>query len=219
MQGHPGSSCPRGYLASNTELSEAADLHRVARVPARQARTRSASRSPPPADTTDRARPRRLRQDLHLPPPRQRRARRARHRRSPGLPVAVCPGPNLAWFDREYTLREMVDHIYGRGESLVPASRPHCLAKELEMFVDHFAKQVEALTDDDTRGTRESRRSRRISNAGSSITAHSSASRLSRARTSRRSQTRSTSQRGALTRPGTRRVNRRPHPTPRAPSA
>jgi len=53
------------------------------------------------------------------------------------LPVAVCPGPNLAYFDRTYRLEEMVDHIYGRGESLVPADRPHMFAKELELYVDH----------------------------------------------------------------------------------
>ena len=53
------------------------------------------------------------------------------------LPVAVCPGPNLAYFDRTYRLEEMVDHIYGRGESLVPADRPHLFAKELELYVDH----------------------------------------------------------------------------------
>lgn len=54
------------------------------------------------------------------------------------LPVAVCPGPNIAWFDRTYTLEEMVDHIYGRGESLVPADRPHMFAKELALYVDHW---------------------------------------------------------------------------------
>jgi len=36
------------------------------------------------------------------------------------LPVAVCPGPNLAWFDREYSLDEMVDHIHGRWTACWP---------------------------------------------------------------------------------------------------
>ena len=56
------------------------------------------------------------------------------------LPVAVCPGPNLAYFDRTYSLEEMVDHIYGRGPSLVPEDRPHFFAKELELYVDHWAR-------------------------------------------------------------------------------
>ena len=58
-------------------------------------------------------------------------------------PQAICPGPNVAWFNRLYTLREMVDHIYGRGTSLVPPERPHMFAKEIEMYVDYFEKLVE----------------------------------------------------------------------------
>lgn len=58
-------------------------------------------------------------------------------------PQAICPGPNIAWFDGEYTLREMVDHIYGRGESLVSEERPHMFAKEMVMYVDYFEELVE----------------------------------------------------------------------------
>lgn len=57
-------------------------------------------------------------------------------------PVAVCPGPNIAWFDRTYTLEEMVDHIYGRGAtSLVPAARPHFFAKELTLYMDDYERR------------------------------------------------------------------------------
>ncbi|MBU4258483.1 MAG: hypothetical protein KKI12_02660 [Proteobacteria bacterium] len=57
-------------------------------------------------------------------------------------PQSICPGPNIAWFNRIYTLKEMVDHIYGRGPSLVPSERPHMFAKEIEMYVDYFERQV-----------------------------------------------------------------------------
>ncbi len=57
-------------------------------------------------------------------------------------PQAICPGPNIAWFDKTYTLQEMVDHIYGRGPSLVPPQRPHMFAKEITMYVDYFAQEV-----------------------------------------------------------------------------
>ena len=59
---------------------------------------------------------------------------------------AICPGPNVAWFSRQYSLEEMTDHIYGRRESLVPKKRPHMFAKELVMYVDYvseLAHQVE----------------------------------------------------------------------------
>ncbi len=61
-------------------------------------------------------------------------------------PQAICPGPNIAWFNRIYTLREMVDHIYGRGASLVPEERPHMFAKEIEMYVDYFERLVKLCT-------------------------------------------------------------------------
>jgi hypothetical protein len=64
-------------------------------------------------------------------------------------PQAICPGPNIAWFNRTYTLKEMVDHIYGRGPALVPAHRPHMLAKELMMNVDYFETLAACSANDD----------------------------------------------------------------------
>lgn len=58
-------------------------------------------------------------------------------------PQAICPGPNIAWFDREYSLQEMVDHIYGKIPSLVPADRPHMFAKEIVLYVDYFRDLVD----------------------------------------------------------------------------
>src|SRR5690606_2108832 len=55
-------------------------------------------------------------------------------------PQAICPGPNIAWFNREYSLQEMVDHIYGRKASLVSAERPHMFANEIILYVDYVEK-------------------------------------------------------------------------------
>src|SRR6056297_2402097 len=52
----------------------------------------------------------------------------------------ICPGPNVAWFTREYSLQEMTDHIYGRRESIVSEDRPHMFAKELTMYVDYISE-------------------------------------------------------------------------------
>lgn len=59
-------------------------------------------------------------------------------REESNLPVSICPGPNIVWFDREYGLEEMVDHIHGRIPSLVPAHRPHTFAAELALYLDHM---------------------------------------------------------------------------------
>lgn len=69
-------------------------------------------------------------------------------------PQAICPGPNLAWFNRTYSLREMVDHIYGRGPSLVPAHRTHMFAKEMAMYVDYIAQQITITDPDDPKGVK-----------------------------------------------------------------
>jgi len=57
-------------------------------------------------------------------------------------PQSICPGPNIEWFDKFYTLVEMVDHIYGRGSSLVSSKRSHMFAKEIVMYVDYFERMV-----------------------------------------------------------------------------
>jgi hypothetical protein len=61
-------------------------------------------------------------------------------------PQSICPSPSIAWFRKIYTLKEMVDHIYGRGQSLIPTERPHMFAQEIVMHVDHFEKQVTHCT-------------------------------------------------------------------------
>jgi hypothetical protein len=57
-------------------------------------------------------------------------------------PQSICPGPNIEWFCKFYTLKEMVDHIYGRRSSLVSSERPHMFAKEIVMYVEYFEKMV-----------------------------------------------------------------------------
>ena len=61
-------------------------------------------------------------------------------------PQSICPGPNIAWFNKIYTLKEMADHIYGRGPSLVSSERPHMFANEIVMYLDYFEKQVTHCT-------------------------------------------------------------------------
>ncbi len=62
-------------------------------------------------------------------------------------PQSICPGPNIAWFDREYSLREMINHIYGHSKSLVPSERPHMFAKEIVLYVDYFEDLVNQSED------------------------------------------------------------------------
>jgi hypothetical protein len=49
----------------------------------------------------------------------------------------------LAYFDRVATLREMVDHIYGRLNLISHPSRPNFFVKELSLYVDHLKRLIE----------------------------------------------------------------------------
>ena len=56
--------------------------------------------------------------------------------------VSICPGPNLAYFSRVCSLREMVDHIYGRANVLNALRRPHMFVNELALYVDHLKREI-----------------------------------------------------------------------------
>lgn len=61
--------------------------------------------------------------------------------------VAICPGPNMAYFDKELSLKEMIQHIYGKTNVISYKNRPHMFIKELKMYVDYFSNKVEEVKD------------------------------------------------------------------------
>jgi hypothetical protein len=54
--------------------------------------------------------------------------------------VVICPGPNLAYFNKEVSLSQMIRHIYGDDNILSDSYRPHVFINELKMYVDFFRK-------------------------------------------------------------------------------
>ncbi len=56
--------------------------------------------------------------------------------------VVICPGPNMAYFDKEISLKEMVRHIYGGKSVLAQGYRPNLFIKELQLYVDYLAKDI-----------------------------------------------------------------------------
>jgi len=58
--------------------------------------------------------------------------------------VAICPGPNLAYFSGIFSLTEMVGHIYGRINLLNSLPRPNMFINELQMYLDYFKKRLDA---------------------------------------------------------------------------
>jgi hypothetical protein len=139
-EGKPGSPCPKGFLVSNTEFTPTPIC-----LASTEYQTKKLAQIAD-LDLDDSEKERRQQEVLE-------KTCLCEHLGNGALialgvvperkhPQAICPGPNIAWFDRLYSLTEMVDHIYGRGPSLVPPQRPHMFAKEVVMYVDYFEKLV-----------------------------------------------------------------------------
>lgn len=60
--------------------------------------------------------------------------------------VVICPGPNLAFFDKEVSLTEMVQHIYGNANILSDHQRPNMFINELKMYVEYLKKEIASST-------------------------------------------------------------------------
>ena len=67
-------------------------------------------------------------------------------RKVEGDAVAICPGPNLAYFSEIATLRQMADHIYGKINLIRRTDRPNLFIKELSMYLDYFKKMVDEVS-------------------------------------------------------------------------
>ncbi len=138
--GKPGSACPKGYLVSNTEFTEKPICTASKQYQGLKLKAMGFDKPPPQNYPDPKVQYVYAKQCIC-----DQLANGALIEMSDSgakLPVSVCPGPNIAYFDREYSLVEMVSHIYGTIPSLVPADRPHMFSKDLLLYVDYFEKRI-----------------------------------------------------------------------------
>ena len=57
--------------------------------------------------------------------------------------VNICPGPNIANFDKVVSLQTMTDHIYGRTNIMDNAKRPNMFVAELSLYINFVKEQLE----------------------------------------------------------------------------
>ncbi|OOV27009.1 hypothetical protein BXU11_11730 [Flavobacterium sp. LM5] len=62
--------------------------------------------------------------------------------------IVICPGPNLAYFDQEVSLKKMIQHIYGNDTVLRVTNRPNVFIKELKMYLDYFKNECAEATNE-----------------------------------------------------------------------
>jgi hypothetical protein len=60
-----------------------------------------------------------------------------------GSGVSICPGPNMAYFSKIMSLKEIIDHIYGRSNVITRTDRPNMFTKELKIYIDFLKNKIE----------------------------------------------------------------------------
>jgi len=69
-----------------------------------------------------------------------------------GKGVAICPGPNMAYFSKILSLKEITDHIYGEWNVIKRTDRPNMFINELNIYINYLKNKIkEASTDTTTR--------------------------------------------------------------------
>jgi hypothetical protein len=134
-EGKPGSPCPQGYLAFDNSkgrpLCHAASAHQRLILKLVEAEVDEGKRADLKKRTLDKSC---ICLDLS-----------GSSRRTLGIDtnadVAVCPGPNLAYFQRRATLDEMVAHIYGRQRLPMDPQRPSMFVKEFDLNLGEQLKK------------------------------------------------------------------------------
>jgi hypothetical protein len=140
MRGRPGSACPKSHLVSNTEFTAipictASRQYQKLKIDQLNALGLDESEYKRRFDAI--VVKACICHDLGQPA----LTKNAIETKVPGF-TAVCPGPNLAYFSKIVTLKEMTDHIYGRINILNDTPRPNMFIKELGMYVDYLKKDI-----------------------------------------------------------------------------
>ena len=143
--GKPGSPCMKKFLVSNTEFTDdpictASRQYQSLKLKQLDANAPSGSADETSiADVTQKAC---LCEDLASTPIVDNADGVTASGKRPEA-VAVCAGPNLAYFSRIASLEEMVGHIYGRIQLITVTDRPHMFVNELRLYVDYLKKEID----------------------------------------------------------------------------
>ncbi len=142
-EGHPGSPCSEKFLQSNTEFTEKPICTAsVSYIKQKLQQLRQ-------AEMTDEEREKKIAKVLSkeclcvvLSNPAI-----LQYKLSPIsktiMGATACPGPNMAYFDKVVSLKEMVDHIYGRINLLRNKYRPHVFINELKIYLAYLKEELE----------------------------------------------------------------------------
>ena len=138
-EGRPGSSCPKGYLSTNTEFTERpiCPASRGFQTKKLEAIKAGAAMDPVSDARTETVLSKAC-LCLDLAGGVLRKCGIV-----PEAKTAVCCGPGIADFSRIASLDDMVDHIYGRLSLLKDQARRHMFVTELELYVEYLRDEMQ----------------------------------------------------------------------------
>lgn len=142
-EGRPGSQCPKGFLAANTDYTKI-PICTASRAYQKQelARLKEEQSEDQLAELTDRVIVKScICHDLGG-------GATLKNDVDPASTPAVCCGPNIVNFSKIASLEEMIDHIYGRISLLARSERPHMFLAELKLYVSHLGTEIEQISKD-----------------------------------------------------------------------
>ncbi|MFG6687381.1 hypothetical protein ACGK9U_12410 [Mariniflexile sp. HNIBRBA6329] len=64
-----------------------------------------------------------------------------------GAGVSICPGPNMAYYSKIMSLKNITDHIYGRDNMITRTDRPNLFVKELNIYLEYLKAKLEEVKD------------------------------------------------------------------------
>jgi len=146
LNGKPGSPCPKKYLQSNTEFSEkaictASITYQTKKID--QLKSQNLDKNDFDAHykkIIDKA-------CLCVGLATSVLKKNDAAEKIDGNGVLICPGPNLAYFSKIVTLKEMIDHIYGRINLISRKDRPNMFIKELKLYLNYLKEEIEEVED------------------------------------------------------------------------
>lgn len=145
-QGRPGSSCPKQYLVANTEFTDKA----ICTASRRYQKKKIAELQKTHALSSD------YKQEFDKIVDKSCLCvglgtsvlqNNNIERKVEGDAVSICPGPNMAYFSKLMSLKELTDHIYGRINVISRTDRPNMFVKELNIYIDYLNGKIDEARD------------------------------------------------------------------------
>lgn len=140
--GRPGSSCPKQYLVNNTEYTDKAICTASSRYQKKKLADLDASAV---SDQEYQEQFDKIvdKSCICVGLGTSVLQKNDVERRVEGDAVSICPGPNMAYFSKLMSLKEITDHIYGRFNMMTRTDRPNMFIKELNLYLDYLGNKVD----------------------------------------------------------------------------